>query len=193
MKTLLVSALLLLGLSAPDALLAQSEAPSNGGSAAPSDAPPAPEVSDVCCTIVSMNHRQGRGTAIDHRTGEEIPFHLKKRSLANRLKEGEVLRMDRPGHRLMLYAPEECCVATSVPNLEGISSPPEISFVDCCLVLSYDASTGTGSARVRTTGETFEFFVNQSIFTGMEPGDRLWIEPETMKVGVARDLECCAF
>lgn len=185
MKTPLLLALLLTALASPDALLAQPDAPPN--------TEPVLEDSSVCCTIVAMNHRQGRGTALDHRTGEEISFQLKKRSLANRLKKGEFLRMDRPEKRLTLYAPEECCVAMSSPNLEGLSSPSQVPFVDCCVVLSFESSSGTGSARVRSTGETFEFFVNQSIFTGMKSGDRLWIEPETMKVGVARDLECCSF
>lgn len=185
MKTSLRLALLVTVLITPEALLAQPDSPP--------DTEPLLEDSAVCCTIVAMNHRQGRGTALDHRTGEEISFQLKKRSLAKRLKEGEILRMDRPENRLMLYAPEECCVAMSLPNLEGLSSPSEVPFVDCCVVLSFESSAGTGSARVRSTGETFEFFVNQSIFTGMDPGDRLWIEPETMKVGVARDLECCSF
>ncbi len=185
MKTSLVLAFLVAILVTPDALRAQPDAPRDPGSAT--------EDSSVCCTVVAMNHRQGRGTAIDHRTGEEISFQLKKRSLATRLKKGAILRMDGPGNRLTLYAPEECCVATSLPNLEGLSSPSEFPFVDCCVVVSFEASTGNGSARVRSTGETFEFFVNQSIFTGMDPGDRLWVEPETMKVGVARDLEYCSF
>lgn len=185
MKTSLVLALLMAILVTSDPLVAQPDAPRDAGSAT--------EDSSVCCTVIAMNHRQGRGTALDHRTGEEISFQLKKRSLATRLKKGEILRMDRPENRLTLYAPEECCVAMSLPNLEGLSSPSEVPFIDCCVVLSFESSTGTGSARVRSTGETFEFFVNQSIFTGMDPGDRLWIEPETMKVGVARDLECCSF
>lgn len=143
----------------------------------------------VCCTIVSMNHRLGRGKATNHLTGEEVAFHLKKRSLANRMKEGELLRIDEAGQALTLYSPEACCAAVGAPDVGEASEA--IGLVDCCSVLSFEGATGQGKARVRATGETFDFYQTNSIFTGMEAGDRLWIDPESGEVGVARDLACC--
>lgn len=161
-------------------------------SASPAEASPVAG-EELCCTIVSINHRQGRGIALDHRTGEEFPFHVKKRSVAARVKVGEPLRMDRPNRRLTLFAPEECCQAVGVPDLGAAPPPAGIPFVDCCTVVSFQAGSGRGTARVRSTGATFEFYQTRSIFTGMKAGEPLWIDPATGEVGVARNLDCCAF
>lgn len=196
MKTRYVPAIsilfLVLVLFAPVPLAGQEAEVRIAASASAAGASPVVE-EELCCTVVSINHRQGRGVALDHRTGEEFPFHVTKRSVATRVKVGEALRMDRPNHRMTLYAPEECCQAVGAPDVEAAPDSAGIPFVDCCVVVSYQAGSGRGTARVRSTGATFEFHQTKSIFTGMKPGESLWIEPGTGKVGVARNLDCCAF
>lgn len=177
---------LLFGLASPHSGAAQPMDP--GGSPVVSLQPPSAD-GELCCTILSMNHRLGQGTARDHRSGEEFSFRLKKRSLAGRMRPGELLRLDGAAGTLTLYAPEECCQIVGSPSLPSISGEPGL--IDCCTVLSF-APNGEGSAQVRSTGETFQFFQIDARFTGMKPGDRLWLEPRTGKVGVARDLECCS-
>lgn len=195
MKTRYLSAtpfplFLMLAVLAPVPLLGQEASVRLAASESTAEQP-LPVEEELCCTVASINHRQGRGTALDLRTGEEFPFHVKKRSVAGRVKVGEILRMDRPNRRLTLYALEECCVAIGAPDLAAALEG--IPFIDCCTVVSFQAGAGRGTARVRSTGETFEFHQTRSIFTGMKTGERLWIEPESGNMGVGKELDCCAF
>src|SRR5437660_9091560 len=124
----------------------------------------------TCCSITSIDKRNGLVSAKVDATGQAFQFRLSKGGGVGSLKIGERVYANFSTHQVSLDGKSICCsIAAPEPmslgaTQQAASVPPNSGANPaCCAITSINAPARVVSAKENSTGQALEFAVPSSI------------------------------
>lgn len=166
-----------------------------------------------CCLITSIEASTGVVTAKVNATGQAFQFKVTDATLLRSLKIGQGVYANLKTHQVSVDGKTPCCQIISVgrgapqsaqsgPASTSSSHPPTAAppraqsssgaNSACCAITSIKAPEQLVTAKVNTSGQTFEFKVtNQAVLQSLKVGQVVYANFKTQQVSLDGVNPCC--
>jgi len=178
--------------------------------------PPPAHAGTPCCDITAIDARTGVVTARVNATGQTFQFNAG--SALRQLRVGQSIYANLATKQVSVNGLQPCCqiITTGVAPVDGVRSPAQSTTLGstatssaagntlgaqaakgavnpgepCCGITSIDSSTGVASAKVNSTGQTFQFNAG-SMLSQLHVGQSIYANLATKQVSVNGVIPCC--
>jgi len=124
-----------------------------------------------CCTITKIDLATGVATAKVIATGQTFQFKVADAALLHSLKVGQGIFANLKTRQVSINNGQPCCDIISLGKVGGAGNTAagrnlgnSVNPIQpCCDITSIDAATGTVTAKVNATGQTFQFKVADAV------------------------------
>ena len=189
-----------------DALPSASPSSSSGpGIGTPADrstpkSSPAKSTAGPCCPIQAIDPHTGFVAAQDKASGRTFQFNVNDAALLKSLKVGQGVYANFQTHQVSVDGVQPCCNITSMGKAGGvgnIATGQDLGSavkpgLPCCEVTSVDAARGVVTAKVSSSGQSFQFAVKDaSMLKSLRVGQGVYSNFKTHQVSVDGAIPCC--
>ena len=153
-----------------------------------------------CCGITAIDLKTGIVTAKVNATGQTFEFKVTNQALLKSLKLGQGIYANFQTHQVSVDGIQPCCDIVSLSKAAGVgntaagrtlgntANPGDV----CCPITSIDEAAGVVTAKVNSTGQTFQFKVaDVALLHSLKVGQGVFANFKTQKVSVDGVQPCC--
>ncbi len=155
---------------------------------------------DPCCDITSIDAATGTVTAKVNGTGQTFQFKVADAALLHPLKVGQGVFANFKTQKVSVDGVQPCCTIMSLDKVGGAGNTAAARNLGnavnpgqpCCAITSIDAATGTVTAKVNGTGQTFQFKVSDvALLHSLKVGQGIFANLKTRQVSINNAQPCC--
>src|SRR2546427_815087 len=158
------------------------------------------KAADPCCFITAINQQTGIVTARVNATGQTFQFKVTNQALLQSLNVGQGIFANFQTQQVSLDGATPCCPIVSTDKAGGAGNTAagqnvgnQVNPADpCCEITSINVATGVVTAKVNSSGQTFQFKVaNQALLHSLKVGQGIYANFTTQKVSMDGVDACC--
>src|SRR2546427_250626 len=155
---------------------------------------------DICCGITNINVATGVVTARNNANGQSFRFKVSDANLLRSLKTGQGIYANFTTQKVSADGVDPCCDITSLGKAGRVGNPAaghnvgnQVDPADpCCSITSINVATGVVTAKVNSSGQTFQFkLTNAALLKSLKTGQGVFANFGTQKVSVDGLQPCC--
>src|SRR5882762_6253046 len=163
-------------------------------------AAPRARAASPCCEITKIDLATGVATAKVIATGQSFQFKVSDVALLHSLKVGQGVFANFKTQKVSVDGGGPCC---EIVNLDKVGSAGNTAAArnlgnavnpvsPCCQITSIDEAAGVVTAKVNSTGQTFQFKVaNAALLHSLKVGQGVFANFKTHQVSVDGVQPCC--
>jgi len=163
-------------------------------------AAPRARAASPCCEITKIDLATGVATAKVIATGQSFQFKVSDVALLHSLKVGQGVFANFKTQKVSVDGVQPCCTIMSLDKVGGAGNTAAARNLGnavnpgqpCCGITSIDAATGTVTAKVNGTGQTFQFKVSDvALLHSLKVGQGIFANLKTRQVSINNAQPCC--